>query len=119
MIEKHFTDDNEREGPDHKFSMNPKSWKEMVLRTRELELSLGNCIKKIEDNEKETAILQRRSLMTTKKINKGEIILDEYIKTVRPCPNDALTPFVKNKLIGRKANRDIDSDSHFLMKDLF
>ena len=46
-------------------------------------------------------------------------IIDEYIKTVRPCPNDALTPFVKNKLIGRKANRDIDSDSHFLMKDLF
>ena len=119
MIEKHFTDDNSREGPDHKFSMNPKSWKDMVLRTRELELSLGNGIKKIEENEKETSILQRRSLMTTKKIVKGETILDQHIKTVRPCPNDALPPFFKTKLIGRKAIRDIDSDSHFFIKDLY
>ena len=91
----------------------------MVLRTRELELSLGNGIKKIEDNEKETSIVQRRSLMSTKKINKGEIILDEHIKTVRPCPIEALPPFIKEKLIGRRANRDIDADSHFLMKDLY
>ena len=34
IIEKHFTDDNERDGPDHKFSMNPKTWKEMVLKQR-------------------------------------------------------------------------------------
>ena len=37
-IEKHFTDDVRREGPDHGFSMNPVSWREMVDRTRELEL---------------------------------------------------------------------------------
>ena len=37
VIEKHFTDDTSREGPDHKFSMVPRSWKEMVDRTNELE----------------------------------------------------------------------------------
>ena len=42
MVEKHFTDNNNREGPDHKFSMNPKSWKDMVDRSRELENSLGS-----------------------------------------------------------------------------
>lgn len=119
MIEKHFTDDNDREGPDHKFSMNPKSWAEMVDRTRELELALGNGIKKIEDNEKETSIIQRRSLMTTKKIFKGEVVLDEHIKAVRPCPNDALPPFLKCEIIGKKMKRDIESDSHFLMQDLY
>ncbi|HHH82063.1 MAG TPA: N-acetylneuraminate synthase, partial [Chloroflexi bacterium] len=41
-IEKHFTDDNDREGPDHKFAMNPDSWAEMVARTRELERALGS-----------------------------------------------------------------------------
>ena len=41
MVEKHFTNDNFKEGPDHKFSMNPTSWKEMILRSRELEQSLG------------------------------------------------------------------------------
>src|SRR5207249_4774733 len=54
VIEKHFTDDNGREGPAHKFSMDTKSWRDMVDRTRELESSLGLSIKKIEDNEKET-----------------------------------------------------------------
>ena len=41
IVEKHFTDDNNRDGPDHLFSMNPETWKEMVDRTRELEESLG------------------------------------------------------------------------------
>ena len=58
MVEKHFTDDNDRKGPDHPFSMNPKTWKEMVDRTRLLEASLGEAIKKVEDNEKETIVLQ-------------------------------------------------------------
>ena len=49
-IEKHFTDDNYRNGPDHPFSMNPKTWKKMVDRTRRLELALGSPIKKIEKN---------------------------------------------------------------------
>ena len=89
-IEKHFTDDNNRVGPDHPFSMNPKTWKEMIERTRRLEKSLGKSIKKIEDNEKETQILQRRSirLKCDKKI--GDLINKEDIYYVRPCPLDAL-----------------------------
>ena len=58
MIEKHFTDDVTREGPDHKFSMDPKTWKEMVDRTRELENAIGNDIKRIEKNEKEISIIE-------------------------------------------------------------
>ena len=42
IIEKHFTDDNSRVGPDHYFSMNPNSWKEMIKNARELEDSLGS-----------------------------------------------------------------------------
>ena len=57
-VEKHFTDNN-LEGPDHKFSMNPKSWKEMVDRSRELEISLGSNIKKVERNEVDTHISKK------------------------------------------------------------
>ena len=71
VIEKHFTDDNKREGPDHKFSMNPKTWKEMIDRSRELEFSLGGCIKKVEENEKETFVLQRRCLRAAKTLKEG------------------------------------------------
>ena len=61
MVEKHFTDDISRTGPDHKFSMDPRSWREMVERTRELEAALGDGEKKIEENERDTVIVQRRS----------------------------------------------------------
>ena len=67
IIEKHFTDDNSRIGPDHGFAMNPKTWREMVEVVRELERALGNGIKKVEENEKNTVIIQRRSLRAKKR----------------------------------------------------
>ena len=48
MIEKHFTDDLDRSSPDHKFSMNPASWREMVESIRELEYELGFGVKQVE-----------------------------------------------------------------------
>ena len=62
VIEKHFTDNNNRIGPDHAFSMNPSTWEEMVKRTRNLEKSLGDGIKKIEKNELQSSVVQRRSI---------------------------------------------------------
>ena len=55
-VEKHFTDDTSRDGPDHPFSMDPKSWREMVDRTRFLEQAMGDGVKKIEENELELYI---------------------------------------------------------------
>ena len=89
-IEKHFTDDNNRIGPDHPFSMNPKSWKEMVERTRRLELALGSTIKKVEDNEKDSQIVQRRSIRLKCDKKVGEKINQDDIYYIRPCPKDAM-----------------------------
>ena len=75
VIEKHFTDDNERYGPDHKFSLNPRTWKLMVGETRRLEKSLGNGIKKVEKNEKLTAFIQRRSYYAKSEIKKMRKLL--------------------------------------------
>ena len=65
--------------------MNPVSWKEMVLRTRELEASLGDG-EKVEDNETETQVLQQRSIRVIKNLKKGEVIKKEDIFPLRPCP---------------------------------
>jgi sialic acid synthase SpsE len=62
VIERHFTDSNERQGPDHKFAMNPDKWANMVEETRILERSLGRPDKTVAGNEVETAIIQRRCL---------------------------------------------------------
>src|SRR5258707_5064306 len=68
VIEKHFTDDNSRIGPDHPFSMTPSTWREMVDRSRELERALGSADKSIAGNEQQTAIVQRRCLRAARDI---------------------------------------------------
>ena len=93
-IEKHFTDDNNRIGPDHPFSMNPITWKKMVISSRKLESALGSIVKKVEENEKETVILQRRSIRLNNDIVTGHIIKPSDITYLRPCPDDALPLYI-------------------------
>jgi len=101
VIEKHFTDDNNREGPDHKFAMNPARWKEMVERTRELEDALGNGKKIIENNEVETVIVQRRALRAKADLDVGSIIERDNIISLRPCPKDAIPPYKISEIVGK------------------
>ena len=107
VVEKHFTDDNERNGPDHKFSLNPKTWKLMVDETRRLEKSLGDGIKKVENNEKLTVFIQRRSYYANIEIKKGEKITYEKIIPLRPFLKNSISPDKDNKIIGKKALRKI------------
>tara|TARA_A100001015_G_C15026906_1_gene731013 strand:+ start:1314 stop:2378 length:1065 start_codon:yes stop_codon:yes gene_type:complete len=107
VIEKHFTDDNSRIGPDHPFSMNPKTWKDMVLETRNLEKCLGDGIKRIESNEKQSVMVQRRAIRANRLIRKGEVISKKDLTCLRPCPRNALPPFKKKVVIKKKAKRNI------------
>lgn len=102
VVEKHFTDDNNRKGPDHGFSMTPKTWKEMVNRSREIEAAMGTGIKVIENNEKESVILQRRSLRTVKDLNAGHLISENDIEALRPAPENCFTPYETQSLVGKK-----------------
>jgi len=109
VIEKHFTDDNEREGPDHKFSMNPRSWRDMVDRSRELEYALGTGIKQIMDNEKESVVVQRRGLCASHDLEVGHIITSDDLIALRPCINDGIEPYKIQELIGKITNCKIVS----------
>ena len=102
VIEKHFTADNNQVGPDHAFSMNPKTWQEMVDRSRELEYSLGTGVKIVEDNEQETVVLQRRAVRVKNDIEKGTILTDDMLEELRPAPRDAVFPYQKKDIIGKK-----------------
>ncbi|MBK3494838.1 N-acetylneuraminate synthase family protein [Viridibacillus sp. YIM B01967] len=100
IIEKHFTDNNNRVGPDHPFSMNPKTWIEMVERSRELENALGNGVKVIEENEKETVVVQRRGIYLKESIEAGMLITENHIEFLRPAPKGIYLPFEANQVIG-------------------
>ena len=107
MIEKHFTDDPAREGPDHPHAMTPDEFRRMVDRTRELELSLGSTEKQVEANEAETVLIQRRCLRASKDIVKGETFSREMIDVLRPTVPDGILPTAITQVIGKRAAADI------------
>jgi len=118
IIEKHFTDDTQRVGPDHAFSMDPRTWREMVDRTRELEYSLGNGQKKIEYNEAETVVLQRRAVRLSKDLPQGTTLTRDCLAVLRPCPGDALRPYELNQALGRKLRHPMKAGGHLRWTDL-
>ena len=118
VIEKHFTDDNLRVGPDHKFSMTPSEWSEMVKAGNEVFLALGDGIKKVEENEQETLYIQRRGLYTTNKLTSGHIITKEDIFPLRPMSLNGFTPYQANELIGKRVINDIEADRAISMEDV-
>lgn len=102
VVEKHFTDDNSREGPDHKFALNPVTWKQMVEASRELEAALGDGIKRVEGNERDTVVIQRRALRARIDLAAGEPILQTNLEAARPCPAGAVTPVSEEEIAGRR-----------------
>jgi len=101
IIEKHFTDNNNNDGPDHKFAMNPSSWREMVDRSNELYLAMGTGIKKVEENEKDTVIVQRRSIRMRQNVKVGDILTLDHLECLRPCPIDAIEPYHLDNILGK------------------
>jgi sialic acid synthase SpsE len=103
VIEKHFTDDNQREGPDHKFAMNPATWAEMVENTSRLEKALGSADKMVAGNEVETVMIQRRCLRAARDIQAGEVITREMIDVLRPATPGAIKPDQIQNVVGLRA----------------
>lgn len=118
FFEKHFTDDNGREGPDHKFAMNPVTWRDMVDRSYELYHALGDGIKRIEDNEKTSLIVQRRSIRAAKDLSAGHIITDADLEFLRPIPEGGLDPYRANEVIGKKLTGDLKAGQHITLAHL-
>ena len=107
VVEKHFTDNKSRIGPDHSFAMDVKDWKDMISYTRDLEASLGSKIKQIESNEKETVILQRRSIRAKLPLKSGTKVKREDVVFLRPCPIEALDPSSFDEIKGKRLVHDI------------
>lgn len=118
VVEKHFTDDNDRVGPDHSFALNPVTWRAMVDATRELELALGDGVKRLEGNEDETVIVQRRALRTTADLPQGHVITEDDLEALRPCPLDAFPPSRRDAVLGRALARAKERGEHLTEADL-
>lgn len=118
VIEKHFTDDTTREGPDHKFAMDPDTWSAMVENTRRLENALGSADKFVTGNELDTAIIQRRCLRAARDLSAGETLTREKIDVLRPAIPGGIKPDQIPAVLGMKVLADISRGREIRWGDL-
>lgn len=108
IIEKHITLDSNMSGPDHKASMEPKDFQDMVSAIRNIERGLGNGIKVPTSEELEMRTVARKSLVANKKIEKGEIFTQENLTVKRP--GNGLSPMSINEVIGTEAEYSFEEN---------
>lgn len=116
IIEKHITLDQNAQGPDHKASLNPEEFKELVTAIRSTELALGSGEKFLSDEEVENRAVARKSLVASVQIDKGSIIEPRMIEIKRP--GTGIPPKFLDQVVGKRVTRDIDPDEVLMWEDL-
>lgn len=104
VIEKHFTLDNEMDGPDHKASLEPEELKAMVKAIRKIEKAIGDGVKKPSNSEMPNIDVARKSIVASKFIAEGETFTENNITTKRP--GTGVSPMKWNDVLGKKAIRN-------------
>ena len=78
----------------------------MVDKTRELEFACGDGVKRIEKNELNTVVVQRRSIRANKNLKKGTKLNENHFEYLRPCPKNALRPIAIKLLLNKKLRKN-------------
>lgn len=107
IIEKHFTDDVRRSGPDHAFAMTPETWAEMVSQSRDLERALGQADKAVAQNEAETVVIQRRSVRFARDLPAGTRVSRDDLVVLRPAPHGSIGPDRVGEVIGKRLRSNV------------
>jgi sialic acid synthase SpsE len=107
VIEKHFTDDKTRKGPDHPFAMDPADFRAMSQSVRDLEKALGDGIKRVTPEERETRIIMRRSLFAARDLKAGHRITADDIVALRP--QHGILPDHLEAVVGRTLIKDVEA----------
>ena len=107
-IEKHFTLDCNMDGPDHKASLEPNELRAMIKAIRNIEIALGNGVKKPSNSEIPNMKIVRKSIVAKTEIKKGDILNEKNLTIKRP--GNGINPMKWDKLIGTKSKRDYKED---------
>ncbi len=117
VIEKHFTMDRNLEGNDHRVSLLPHEFKEMVQAIRDVEEALGSAeTRRLTQGELMNRETLAKSLVATRDIRRGEVIDAAAIEV--KSPGRGLAPYRRGELIGKAAVRDVTKGDFFFPEDL-
>ena len=108
VIEKHFTLDRNLPGPDHKASLEPAELNAMVAAIRNIEVALGDGIKRLTTSEARNRPVVRKSLVASRAITSGALFTAENITAKRPATG--ISPMRWDEVIGKTALRDFGPD---------
>lgn len=109
IIEKHFTLDKGLPGPDHSASLSPEELTNMVQAIRNIELAMGDGIKRAAGGEVRNKAIARRSIVAVRPITKGEVFTAENITAKRP--GTGISPMRWDEILGQTATKDFPKDS--------
>lgn len=116
VLEKHLTLDRGMPGPDHRASLEPAAFARMVLELRQVEASLGSAVKAPCESELAVRDVVRRSVALRRPLKKGEVIRKEDLTLLRP--GTGIAPRELERLVGRRAARDLGGGSLLAWADL-
>lgn len=108
VIEKHFTLDRTMEGPDHKASLEPSELKAMIDAIRNIEKALGDGMKQVSASEHKNRSVARKSIVASRRIEKGEILTEDNLTVKRP--GNGISPMLWEKVLGSKAIRTFEEE---------
>jgi len=107
LLEKHFSLDHSRPGFDHKISLDPHGFKEMVRRIRKAEQMMGESIKSVPSPIKEMREKFLRSVVAIENISEGDIFSNKNIGVRRALPGKkGSEPKYFNTMLGLIAKKD-------------
>lgn len=108
VIEKHFTLDRNLPGPDQHASLEPGELKAMVKAIRNIELALGDGIKRPSQSETRNIPIARKSLVASRPISNGTLFAEDNVTAKRP--GTGISPMRWDEVLGRAAPRDFKED---------
>ena len=117
IIERHFTDNFDRVGPDISCSMDSKDLTDLIEASKVLHLANSGFEKKQVKEEEVTINFAFSSVVSRRSINKNEILSYENLTLKRPSGGDFGPNHLKS-LIGKQANRDIISGHQLKLNDV-
>jgi N,N'-diacetyllegionaminate synthase len=116
IIEKHFTLDKNLPGPDHKASLEPHEFKQLVKSIRIVEKSLGDGVKRCMPSEESTKEVARKSLVISQDLKPGDILTKENLVIKRP--GTGIPPKYYNLLLGKTVKREVKQDQVLTWDDV-
>jgi sialic acid synthase SpsE len=115
-VEKHFTLDRSQSGPDHRASLEPEAFAELVRSIRAVEEAMGSSVKRPTPRELKNAGIVRKSIVARNPITKGEVFTEKNLAVRRP--GTGMSPMLWHRILGRKSRKSYRPDDTISMREL-